>query len=166
MLGNEAIQSMIHTGFEKASYTKSQWKGSKKGTIKKIVASTLLDAKGRRGRKSTFVLLEEMFPLEHTTILTGQIQKIFIEWKETDETDTILAYIFAALTKGNLLNSNYNYRTFHATMREKFYDYHIKPGFDLAEAIYNAIIAENLDYNIIIKVLSLTTVIYFLRICI
>lgn len=60
MLGNEAIQSMIHTSFEKASYTKSQWKDSKKGTIKKIVASTLLDAKGRRGRKSTFVLLEEM----------------------------------------------------------------------------------------------------------
>ena len=151
MLGNEAIQSMIHTSFEKASYTKSQWKDSKKGTIKKIVASTLLDAKGRRGRKSTFVLLEEMLPLEHTTILTGQIQKIFIEWKEADETDTILAYIFAALTKGNLLNSNYNYRTFHAAMREKFYDYHIKPGFDLAEAIYNAIIAENPDYNIIIS---------------
>ena len=151
MLGNEAIQSLIQTSFEKASYTKAQWKDSKKGTIKKIVASSLLDAKGRRGRKSTFVLLEEMLPQEHTAILTEQIQKILSEWKEIDETDTILAYIFAALTKGNLLNSDYNYRTFHAAMREKFYDYHIKPGFDLAEAIYNAIIAKDLDYNIIIS---------------
>lgn len=151
MLGNEAIQSLIHTSFEKASYTKAQWKDSKKGSIKKIVASSLLDAKGRRGRKSTFVLLEEMLPQEHTAILTDQIQKILSEWKEVDETDTILAYIFAALTKGNLLNSDYNYRTFHAAMREKFYDYHIKPGFDLAEAIYNAIIAKDLDYNIIIS---------------
>ena len=151
MLGNEAIQSLIQTSFEKASYTKAQWKDSKKGTIKKIVASSLLDAKGRRGRKSTFVLLEEMLPQEHTAILTEQIQKILSEWKEVDETDTILAYIFAALTKGNLLNRDYNYRTFHAAMREKFYDYHIKPGFDLAEAIYNAIIAKDLDYNIIIS---------------
>ena len=151
MLGNEAIQSLIHTSFEKASYTKAQWKESKKGSIKKIVASSLLEAKGRRGRKSTFVLLEEMLPQEHTAILTDQIQKILSEWKEVDATDTILAYIFAALTKGNLLNSDYNYRTFHAAMREKFYDYHIKPGFDLAEAIYNAIIAKDLDYNIIIS---------------
>ena len=151
MLGNEAIQSLIQTSFEKASYTKAQWKDSKKGSIKKIVASSLLDAEGRRGRKSTFVLLEEMLPQEHTAILTEQIQKILSEWKEVDETDTILAYIFAALTKGNLLNRDYNYRTFHAAMREKFYDYHIKPGFDLAEAIYNAIIAKDLDYNIIIS---------------
>lgn len=37
---------------------------------------------------------------------------------EANDTDSILAYIFAALTNGSLLNDTYNYRTFHTAILE------------------------------------------------
>ncbi len=68
---------------------------------------------------------------------------------ETNGTDSILAYLFAALTNCNLLNDSYNYRTFHTAILEKFPDLGFKSGFDWAEALYNAIINEHgYDYNL------------------
>lgn len=68
---------------------------------------------------------------------------------ETNGTDSILAYLFAALTSCNLLNDSYNYRTFHTAILEKFPDFGFKSGFDWAEALYNAIINEHdCDYNL------------------
>ena len=49
---------------------------------------------------------------------------------ETNDTDSILAYIFAALTNGSLLNDTYNYRTFHTAILEKFPSLGFKSGFD------------------------------------
>ena len=73
----------------------------------------------------------------------------FTEWMETNGTDSILAYLFAALTSCNLLNDSYNYRTFHTAILEKFPDFGFKSGFDWAEALYNAIINEyGYDYNL------------------
>ena len=60
----------------------------------------------------------------------------------------ILPYIFAALMNGSLTNEEYNYRTFHAAMREKFPDYHIREGFNWAEAVYNAIVSEDNSGNL------------------
>ena len=68
---------------------------------------------------------------------------------ETNDTDSILAYIFAALTNGSLLNDTYNYRTFHTAILEKFPSLGFKSGFDWAEALYNAIVSEHdYDYNL------------------
>ena len=92
-----------------------------------------------------------MLHSEYTTSLTDEIKIILSEWKRLDETDTILAYTFAALVQGELINNDYNYRTFHAAMREKFPKYHINIGYDWAEAIYNAIITKDLDYNVSIS---------------
>ena len=44
-------------------------------------------------------------------------------------------------------NTEYNYRTFHAAMREKFSNYNISKGFDWAEAIYNAIMSDDEEGN-------------------
>ena len=59
-----------------------------------------------------------------------------------------MAYIFAALVKGNLLCGEYNYRTFHAAVQEKFPDFHINKGYDWAEALCNAVLSDDLNYNI------------------
>lgn len=68
---------------------------------------------------------------------------------ETNDTDSILAYIFAALTNGSLLNDTYNYRTFHTAILEKFPSLGFKSGFDWGEALYNAIVSEHdYDYNL------------------
>lgn len=68
---------------------------------------------------------------------------------ETNGTDSVLAYIFAALTNCCLLNDSYNYRTFHTAILEKFPSLGFKLGFDWAEALYNAIINEHdYDYNL------------------
>ena len=48
------------------------------------------------------------------------MKKILTEWMETKGTDSVLAYVFAALTSYNLLNDSYNYRTFHTAILEKF----------------------------------------------
>ena len=96
----------------------------------------------------TILLLEEMLPTEYVPILTIAIEKELSEWKQTEKSDTILAYIFAALVKGKLTNDEYNYRTFHIAMREKFPNYNINKGFDWTEATYNAIMSETNDGNI------------------
>ena len=149
-LGGQFMRSLMLTSFEKASYTKGAWKTmSKNGVAKGIVSSTLQEAKGRRGRKQVSVLLEEMFMPPHAELFTKEIRNILTEWMETNGTDSILAYLFAALTSCNLLNDSYNYRTFHTAILEKFPDFGFKSGFDWAEALYNAIINEHdCDYNL------------------
>ena len=148
--GGQFMRSLMLTSFEKASYTKGAWKTmSKNGVAKGIVSSTLQEANGRRGRKQVSVLLEEMFMPPHAELFTKEIRNILTEWMETNGTDSILAYLFAALTSCNLLNDSYNYRTFHTAILEKFPDFGFKSGFDWAEALYNAIINEHdCDYNL------------------
>ena len=152
VIGRRCVEALIGASIDKARYTKGQWKEVtqklKKGEAKQVIDAALIEVQGRRGRKSTYVLLEEMLPPEDATTLIGAIKEVLSEWKRVDDADIILPYIFAALVKGGLTNGDYNYRTFHAAMREKFSDYSIKQGFDLAEAIYNAIISEDLEYNI------------------
>lgn len=152
VIGRRCVEALIGASIDKARYTKGQWKEvtqkPKKGEAKQVIDAALIEVQGRRGRKSTYVLLEEMLPPEDATTLIGAIKEVLSEWKRVDDADIILPYIFAALVKGGLTNGDYNYRTFHAAMREKFSDYSIKQGFDLAEAIYNAIISEDLEYNI------------------
>ena len=134
--GGQFMRTLMLTSLEKASYTKGAWKAmSKNGVGKEVVSSTLQEAKGRRGRKQVSVLLEEMFMPPYVELLTKE--------------DSILAYLFAALTSCNLLNDSYNYRTFHTAILEKFPDFGFKSGFDWAEALYNAIINEHgYDYNL------------------
>ena len=148
--GGQFMRSLMLTSLEKASYTKGAWKAmNKNGVGKEVVSSTLQEAKGRRGRKQVSVLLEEMFMPPYVELLTKEIRNILTEWMETNGTDSILAYLFAALTSCNLLNDSYNYRTFHTAILEKFPDFGFKPGFDWAEALYNAIINEyGYDYNL------------------
>ena len=152
LIGRRCVEALIGASIDKAHYSKAQWKEVtqklKNGEARQVIDAALIEVQGRRGRKSTYVLLEEMLPPEDTTTLIGEIQKVLSEWKQVDDADIILPYIFAALAMGGLTSGVYNYRTFHAAMREKFSDYSIKQGFDLAEAIYNAIISEDLEYNI------------------
>ena len=150
-VGQRAVEALISTSVDKAHYSKAQWKEVtkklKRGEAKQVIDAALLDVQGHKGRKSTYVLLEEMLQQEHSTILIEVIQKELYDWKKVDEADTILAYLFDALVKGELVNDAYNYRTFHAAMREKFSDCHINKGFDWAEAIYNAIVYKDSDRN-------------------
>ena len=148
--GGQFMRSMMLTSLEKAGYTKGTWKTmSKNGVAKDVVRSTLQEAKGRRGRRQTCVLIEEMLMPPHAEILANEIRNILTEWMEANGTDSILAYLFAALTNCNLLNDSYNYRTFHTAILEKFPDLSFKSGFDWAEALYNAIINEyGYDYNL------------------
>lgn len=83
----------------------------------------------------------------YAELLTNGIETILTEWMETNATDSVLAYIFAALTNGGLLNDSYNYRTFHTAILEKFPALGFKFGFDWAEALYSAIINEHGDYS-------------------
>ena len=152
LIGRRCVETLIGASIDKAHYSKAQWKEVtqklKKGEAKQVIDAALLEVQGRRGRKSTFVLLEEMLPPEDVTILIGEIKKVLSEWKQVDDADIILPYIFAALIKGCLTNEEYNYRTFHAAMREKFPDYHIREGFNWAEAVYNAIVSEDNSGNL------------------
>ena len=132
LIGRRCVEALIGASIDKAHY----------------IDAALLEVQGRRGRKSTYVILEEMLPPEDATILIGEIQKVLSEWKQVDDADIILPYIFAALMKGSLTNEEYNYRTFHAAMREKFPDYHIREGFNWAEAVYNAIVSEDNSGNL------------------
>lgn len=146
--GGQFMRSLMLTSLEKASYTKGAWKTvNNNGVTKGIVSSTLQEAKGRRGRKQVSVLLEEMFMPPHAELLTKEIRNILTEWMETNGTDSILAYLFAALTSCNLLNDSYNYRTFHTAILEKFPSLGFKPGFDWAEALYYAIVNTHGDYD-------------------
>ncbi|MCF0187824.1 MAG: hypothetical protein HUJ98_15205, partial [Bacteroidaceae bacterium] len=151
MIGRRAVEALIGASIDKAHYSKSQWKEVttklKKGEAKQVIASALLEVQGRRGRKNTIVLLEEMLKPDYAPALTKRIQEELAEWKQAEDTDSILAYIFAALVQANLTNNDYNYRTFHAAMRERFPDYNISKGFDWAEALYNAIVSADFNYN-------------------
>ena len=152
LIGRRCVEALIGASIDKARYSKSQWKEVtqklKKGETKQVIDAALIEVQGRRGRKSTYVILEEMLPPEDTTTLIGEIQKVLSEWKQVDDADIILPYIFAALVKGGLTNGDYNYRTFHAAMREKFPDYRISKGFNWAEAVYNAIVSEDNSGNL------------------
>ena len=152
LIGRRCVEALIGASIDKAHYSKGQWKEVtqklKKGEVKLVIDAALLEVQGRRGRKSTYVILEEMLPPEDATILIDEIQKVLSEWKQVDDADIILPYIFAALVKGSLTNEDYNYRTFHAAMREKFPDYHIREGFNWAEAVYNAIVSEDNSGNL------------------
>ncbi|HCN54219.1 MAG TPA: hypothetical protein DIS88_10640 [Prevotella sp.] len=152
LIGRRCVESLIGASIDKARYSKSQWKEVtqklKKGEARQVIDVALLEVQGRRGRKSTYVLLEEMLSTEHVSILTDEIQKLLQDWKQLEDTDSILAYIFAALVKGNLLCGEYNYRTFHAAVQEKFPDFHINKGYDWAEALCNAVLSDDLNYNI------------------
>lgn len=146
--GGQFIRSLMLTSFDKAAYTKGAWKAmGKNGGAKEVVSSTLQESKGRRGRKQVCVLLEEMLIQPYAELLTNGIETILTEWMETNATDSVLAYIFAALTNGGLLNDSYNYRTFHTAILERFPALGFKSGFDWAEALYSAIINEHGDYS-------------------
>ena len=147
--GEQIMRSLMLTSMDKATYTKGTWKATNNRVVKDIANSALQESKGRRGRKQVCVLLEEMLILPHAELLTNEIEKILTEWMETNDTDSILAYIFAALTNGSLLNDTYNYRTFHTAILEKFPSLGFKSGFDWGEALYNAIVSERgNDYNL------------------
>ena len=152
MIGSQAVEALISTSVDKAHYTKAQWqevsRKIKKGEARQVVKAALLDVQGRRGRKATYVILEEMLPQEHVPVLIEETGKVLSEWKQYDDTDSVLAYIFTALVEGGITNGEYNYRTFHAAMREKFPDCNISKGFDWAEAVYNAIMPNNDDSNL------------------
>lgn len=152
IIGRGCVESLIGASIDKARYTKGQWKEVtqklKKGEAKQVIDVALLEVQGRRGRKSTYVLLEEMLSAEHVSVLAGEIQKILQEWKQLEDTDSILAYIFTALVKDYLLCGEYNYHTFHAAVQEKSPDIHINKGYDWAEALCNAIMSDDLNYNI------------------
>ena len=148
--GGQFVRSLMLTSLDKAAYTKGTWKAmAKNGVAKEVVSSTLQESKGRRGRKQACVLLEEMLIQPYAELLINEIQIILTEWMETNGTDSVLAYIFAALTNGGLLNDSYSYRTFHTAILEKFSSLGFKSGFDWAEALYSAIVNEHgYDYNL------------------
>ena len=152
LIGRRCVETLIGASIDKAHYSKAQWKEVtqklKKGETKQVIDAALLEVQGRRGRKSTYVILEEMLPPEDVIILIGEIKKVLSEWKQVDDADIILPYIFAALVIGELINGDYNYRTFHAAMRERFPDYHIREGFNWPEAVYNAIMSEDNSGNL------------------
>ena len=152
LIGKRCVETLIGASIDKAHYSKAQWKEVtqklKKGETKQVIDAALLEVQGRRGRKSTYVILEEMLPPEDVIILIGEIKKVLSEWKQVDDADIILPYIFAALVIGGLINGDYNYRTFHAAMRERFPDYHIREGFNWPEAVYNAIVSEDNSGNL------------------
>ncbi len=145
-LGRNVIKSLILTSFGKAAYTKKQWKNMEIGNTKELVASTLMDLKGRRGRRNDCLLLEEMIKAANTDPIIEEIDNTVSEWKKYDDTDSILAYIFAALHECGLLNGKYAYRVFHSAMLEKFPQHSIKQGYDYAEALFHALTNEG-DYN-------------------
>lgn len=147
--GEQIMRSLMLTSMDKATYTKGTWKATNNRVVKDVANSALQESKGRRGRRQVCVLLEEMLIQPHAELLTNEIEKILTEWMETNDTDSILAYIFAALTNGSLLNDTYNYRTFHTAILEKFPSLGFKSGFDWGEALYNAIVSERgNDYNL------------------
>lgn len=148
--GGQFVRSLMLASLDKAAYTKGAWKAiGKTSEAKEVVNNTLQNSKGHRGRKRVCVLLEEMLVQPHAERLTNEIQALLTEWKETNDTDSILAYLFAALNSCKLLNDSYNYRTSHTAILEKFPSLGFKPGFDWAEALYNAIISKDgYSYNL------------------
>lgn len=156
LIGRRCVEALIGASINKGKYSKGQWrdlcKQLKKGDAKKVIDDALREVKGRRGRRSTAVILEEMLFAETASILTVEIEKVLSEWKHLEGSDVILPYIFTALVWGNLTNDKYNYRTFHAAMQEKFPAHNINKGYNWAEAVYNAIISEDDDGNVDVSV--------------
>lgn len=156
LIGRRCVEALIGASINKGKYSKGQWrdlcKQLKKGDAKKVIDDALREVKGRRGRRSTAVILEEMLFAETASILTVEIEKVLSEWKHLEGSDVILPYIFAALVWGNLTNDKYNYRTFHAAMQEKFPAHNINKGYNWAEAVYNAIISEDDDGNVDVSI--------------
>ncbi len=152
LIGRRCIETLIGASVDKAHYSKGQWKEVarqlKKGEAKQMIDAALLEVQSSGGRKKKVVLLEEMLLPEDVPVLVAEIEKVLSEWKKIEETDSILAYIFAALVMGKLTNGEYNYRTFHSAIQEKFPNIHINKGFDWAEAVYNAIISKDSDGNL------------------
>ena len=146
-LGRELIKSLMRTSFDKAAYTKAQWKDKDKRESKRIVASTLMDLKGRKGRRDICLLLEEMILTQYVNPIIEDVDKIISEWKRFNDSDSILAFIFTALYECELLNEKYSCRIFHNAMLEKFPQYHLKKGYDHAEALFHALTNKG-DYNI------------------
>ena len=104
--GGQFMRSMMLTSLEKAGYTKGTWKTmSKNGVAKDVVSSTLQEAKGRRGRRQTCVLIEEMLMPPHAEILANEIRNILTEWMEANGTDSNHANIIAPLKNSNLMNN-------------------------------------------------------------
>ena len=60
-IGRRCVEVIIGASIDKARYSKAQWKEVtqklEKGETKQVIEATLLEVQGRRGRKSTFVLL-------------------------------------------------------------------------------------------------------------
>ena len=88
LIGRRCVETLIGASIDKARYTKGQWKEVtqklKKGEAKQVIESTLLEVQGRRGKKHTFVLLEEMFPEEYKPILINAIEKELAELSCTE----------------------------------------------------------------------------------
>ncbi|MCD8306345.1 MAG: DUF6043 family protein [Prevotella sp.] len=145
-IGRNVIKSLILTSFGKAAYTKKQWKNMETGDSRELIASTLMDLKGRRGRRNDCLLLEEIIKAMHTDQIIKAIDNTVSDWKRFDDTDSILAYIYAALQKCELMGGKHAYRTFHNAMVEKFPHHNIKQGYDHAEALFHALTNEG-DYN-------------------
>ena len=53
----------------------------KKSETNQVIDAALIEVQGRRGKKSTYVLLEEMLPPEDATTLIGEIQKVLKKHK-------------------------------------------------------------------------------------
>lgn len=151
-IGRQCVEALVGASISKGKYSKSQWKELskqlKKGDAKKVIDDALREVQGRRGRKSTVILLEEMLLAEKVSVLIIEIERVLSEWKQLEGTDVVLPYIFAALDNGNLTNGEYNYRTFHAAMQEKFPGHQINKGFNWAEAVYYSITTEGDNGNI------------------
>jgi hypothetical protein len=149
-LGKQSVRSLVRASMEKAHYTKTSWaemeKRMEKGEAKEVISAAIHEAQGRRGQSKQYMILEEMLSHDNMNKLTDEIHNIVSEWKEENDSDTILAYLFTALRECNLLFQPCEYRTFHAAMREKFPDADIKKGYDWAEALYYAI-NENLSHG-------------------
>ena len=103
-IGRQCVEALVGASISKGKYSKSQWKELskllKKGDAKKVIEDALREVQGRRGRKSTVILLEEMLLAEKVSVLIPEIEKVLYEWKQLEGTDVILPYIFAALGIG------------------------------------------------------------------
>ena len=84
VIGKRCVETLIGASIDKAHYSKAQWKEVtqklKKGETKQVIDAALLEVQGRRGRKSTYVILEEMLPSGEVPVLISEIQKVLSEW--------------------------------------------------------------------------------------
>lgn len=85
LIGRRCVEALIGASIDKARYSKSQRKEVtqklKKSETNQVIDAALIEVQGRRGKKSTYVLLEEMLPPEDATTLIGEIQKVLKKHK-------------------------------------------------------------------------------------